>query len=104
MMANGLATSLSGLASTSSLGKAAKSSPSVLGPNDFQKILASNLSLQSALSMRNPNAVAELGAHNRDAGISDVLLLQSLNNGANLIGKSIAYEKAGSSVPAKGRV
>lgn len=104
MIANGLGASLGGIDFSQLGSKYAKTISSALGNVDFHKLMSNNFQLPPTTPAKSPKNMTIGVSPNLDAGVNDMLFLQSLNNGANLIGKTITYEKAGSSIPAKGKV
>lgn len=102
-----------GLATASSLsGPAARSAGSALGRDEFLKLLTTQMRYQNPLDpLKDAEFVAQLaqfstleGMQKLNTSFADMLLLQGLTQGANLIGKTITFEKPGASVPSKGVV
>jgi flagellar basal-body rod modification protein FlgD len=97
---------------TSVLGTVGVAGNQALGKDDFLKLLATQLQYQNPLDpLKDSDFVAQLaqfsnleGIQQLNTSISNMLLLQQMTQGANLIGKTITYQRADSPLTARGIV
>lgn len=106
---------VSSVSGASSLGSAAASSATAsgaMGREDFLKLLMTQLRNQNPLDpMKDTDFGAQLaqfstldGIQQLNTNFTQLLQLQGLTQGANLVGKTILFDKQGSSTPARGAV
>lgn len=83
-----------------------------LGKDEFLRLLATQLRYQNPLDpLKDSEFVAQLsqfsaleGIQNLNASFSDMLLLQQMTQGTNLIGKNVLYDKLDSPIQGRGVV
>ena len=83
-----------------------------LGRDEFLKLLTTQMRYQNPLDpLKDADFIAQLaqfssleGIQKLNASFADMLLLQQLTQGANLIGKTVLYDKDGSTTPKSGVV
>lgn len=103
---------VSSVLSRSVFGTTGTSGNRTLGKDDFLKLLVSQMRNQNPLDpLKDGEFVAQMsqfstveGIQQLNASFAEMLLLQQMTQGANLIGKTIVYEKTGSTVPGRGLV
>lgn len=109
------ASSVNGLSSLGSAAASAASSASstgAMGKDDFLKLLMTQLRNQNPLDpMKDTDFSAQLaqfstldGIQQMNTNFTQLLQLQGLTQGANLVGKTILFDKQGSTSPARGAV
>ena len=94
------------------LGTSGASGNKSLGKDEFLRLLTTQLRYQNPLEpLKDGEFVAQLsqfsaleGIQQLNGSFAEMLLLQQMTQGANLIGKTIVYEKLDSSVPGRGVV
>ena len=94
------------------LGTTGTSGSQSLGKTDFLKLLATQMRYQNPLDpMKDSEFVAQLaqfssveGIQQLNSSFANMLLLQQMTQGANLIGKTIAYQKTDSPLTTRGVV
>ncbi len=97
---------------TSVLGTTGVGGNQTLGKNDFLTLLATQLRYQNPLDpLKDSDFVAQLaqfssleGIQQLNSSFANMLLLQQMTQGANLIGKTITYQRADSPLTARGVV
>lgn len=90
----------------------AKTAGSGLGQTDFLNLLTTQLKYQNPLDpMKDGDFAAQLAQFSSldnmqklNASFSQMLFLQQMTQGANLIGKQISFDRQGSNIPARGVV
>lgn len=83
-----------------------------LGKDQFLKLLATQLRYQNPLDpLKDSEFVAQLsqfstleGIQQLNSNFADMLLLQQMTQGANLIGKTVTYSRPDSQLPGRGVV
>lgn len=83
-----------------------------LGKDEFLRLLSTQLRYQNPLEpLKDGEFIAQLsqfsaleGIQQLNSSFADMLLLQQMTQGANLIGKTVLYEKPDSTVPGRGVV
>jgi flagellar basal-body rod modification protein FlgD len=108
MAANAVSSSLT----NSVLGTVGSSGKQPLGKDEFLKLLTTQLRYQNPMEpLKDGEFVAQLsqfstleGIQQMNTSFAEMLLLQQMTQGANLIGKTIAYEKPDSTVLGRGIV
>jgi flagellar basal-body rod modification protein FlgD len=113
-IATGLSSSpLTGSNSTLGSSSPAAGTLGTLGGVDFLKLLTTQMKYQDPMSpMSSTDMASQLaqfssvqGIQQLNTNVSNMMLLQGLTQGANLIGKTVTYSKGtGSTVPGQGTV
>jgi flagellar basal-body rod modification protein FlgD len=93
-------------------GTVAGAASKIPGREDFLKLLMTQMRYQNPLDpVKDSEFVAQLsqfstldGIQALNSSFKEMLLLQQLTQGANLIGKTVVYEKPGASLPRRGTV
>jgi flagellar basal-body rod modification protein FlgD len=101
-----------GASPTSTSTSATASSSSTLGQTDFLKLLMAQMTNQNPLDpVSGTEFVTQLsqfsalqGIQQMNASFANLLTLQSLTEGANLLGKKISFQQTGSNAIATGTV
>jgi flagellar basal-body rod modification protein FlgD len=107
-----LANSASSAASATTGAGSATSFASTLGPNDFLTLLSAQLQYQDPTNpMDSSNLTAELAQFSElsnmqqlNSNFSNLMALQSITQGASLVGKSIVYSSPDGSTTNQGTV
>ncbi len=107
-----MATSSIGALSSSVLGTVGETGNRSLGKEDFLKLLTTQLRYQNPLEpQKDGEFIAQLsqfssleGIQQLNTSFANMLLLQQMTQGANMIGKTITYEKADATLPGRGVV
>jgi flagellar basal-body rod modification protein FlgD len=110
-MISGISAAMPGAAS-SLLAPAARTASKDVGRDEFLKLLTTQMKYQNPLDpLKDAEFVAQLaqfstleGVQKLNTSFADMLLLQGLTQGAELIGKTITYERPGEALPSKGVV
>jgi flagellar basal-body rod modification protein FlgD len=101
-----------GSATTGNVFGTAGTASQALGKDQFLKLLATQLRYQNPLEpLKDGEFIAQLaqfsgldGIQQLNSSFADMLLLQQMTQGANLIGKTVVYDRTDSTLPGRGTV
>jgi len=112
MDTSSILSSLGPLGGAASSATSSTSAASSVNKDDFLKLLTTQLRYQNPLDpMKDADFVAQLaqfssleGIQQMNSSIQDLVLLQGLTQGANLIGKKVTYDQTGTGAAVSGTV